>query len=148
MTFSKRTIAIALTVMVLASIIPVSGAGVMAATTNGLGDALPPVLLPIRVNNDAQLASIASSGSGTPISPYIIQFKNITTSGEVPGIYIGNTSACFILTNCNVHGGTDGSVSEYMGGAGLLLYNVSSAIVNMNDFSNNFIGVMDLQMRP
>ncbi|MFX0209396.1 MAG: right-handed parallel beta-helix repeat-containing protein, partial [Candidatus Hodarchaeota archaeon] len=55
----------------------------------------------ITVNNDSDLATIASSGVGSANDPYIITGWNITSS-LTDGIYILGTTKYFRIENCSV----------------------------------------------
>ncbi|MFX1513353.1 MAG: nitrous oxide reductase family maturation protein NosD, partial [Promethearchaeota archaeon] len=58
----------------------------------------------ISVNSDAELATVAVSGLGTEIDPYVLEGWNITTSG-VPAISIKDTTKYFLIRNCWVNTG-------------------------------------------
>ncbi|MCD6384052.1 MAG: hypothetical protein J7L88_06285, partial [Thermoplasmata archaeon] len=76
---------------------------------------------PIRVDNDAELAAVATSGSGTFLDPYIIEGYLIKGDGAGAGIYIGNTSKYFIIRNCLIQ-----DTTRDHPGAGIHLYKVDN----------------------
>ncbi|MFW6375638.1 MAG: PKD domain-containing protein [Thermoplasmatota archaeon] len=87
---------------------------------------------PIRINDDAELASTATSGSGTETDPYIIEGYDIDGSEDGYGIYIGNTTDHFMVRDCKLHD-AEGSDKE----AGLNLLNVTNGRINNNNMSSN-----------
>ncbi|MHA1944536.1 MAG: right-handed parallel beta-helix repeat-containing protein [Candidatus Hodarchaeales archaeon] len=59
---------------------------------------------PITISSDSELAAVASSGTGTEISPYIMEGLIISTQG-VTGIFIQDTTKYFIIRNCWIDSG-------------------------------------------
>ncbi len=82
---------------------------------------------PIRVNNNSDLASIASSGSGTQADPYIIENYDINGGGYGYCIYIGNTTDYFVARNCSLYN-VSGNSGTYYWNSGLIFYNVSNGV--------------------
>jgi len=95
---------------------------------------------PIRINSDAEftLANGVTSGAGTLVSPYIIDGWNIDARGVGYGIYVGNTTAYFVVRNCKVANATGGVSSfDYRPDSGIALNNVSNGILANNVVTNN-----------
>jgi parallel beta-helix repeat protein len=60
---------------------------------------------PIDITNDSTLASVAVSGTGTAVDPFILEGWNITVlGGGANGISISSTTKFFIIRNCWVKG--------------------------------------------
>jgi parallel beta-helix repeat protein len=57
---------------------------------------------PIRVRNNAGLASLASYGIGTESDPYFISNLQLAVTNEEVALDISNTDAYFILKNCRI----------------------------------------------
>ena len=87
--------------------------------------------LAIRINGDADLAAVASSGHGTIDDPFVIAELRIDASGRSAGIFIGNTTEHLIIRDCRISGA---AVAGYPfgPGAGIALYNVRNCIVTEN----------------
>ena len=83
----------------------------------------------IWVDSDAELASIASSGSGAQNDPYIIQGYNIDAAGKGNAIYIGNTTAYLVVKNCILSNATEIG-GTYQEGCGITVNNASHVIVS------------------
>ena len=97
---------------------------------------------PIRINNNSDLASAASSGSGTEADPYIIENYDINGNGYGYCIYIGNTTAHFIVRNCYLHDANGVDSWPYYPDSGLILYNVQNGIImDITSNSNNENGI-------
>jgi len=94
--------------------------------------------LPLSIDGNAQLAVAASSGDGSPATPYIIENKIINASGKgKDGIYIRNTTAYFILRNCIVTNAAGGA--QYF--KGVHLYNVTNARLENITAYKNYWGI-------
>jgi len=91
---------------------------------------------PIRINNNAELASYASAGSGTIGDPYLIENLEIDATGYGAAIYVGNTTSYFKVQNCSLSF-ADRLSWPYHLGAGLILYNVANAAVMNNNLTSN-----------
>ncbi len=96
--------------------------------------------LPIRINNDAELASTASSGTGTVDDPYVIENLDIDAAGAGNAIFVGNTSALLVIRDCYLHNASIGSTPNNAGG-GVSLYNVTNARVENNTCRENIRGI-------
>jgi parallel beta-helix repeat protein len=72
-------------------------------------------------------------GNGTIENPYIIGWWMIDAGGQNYAIYIGNTTAHFIITHCFLHNASN---------AGIILHNVSNAHLTNNKIYNNKYGVI------
>ncbi|OPY33711.1 MAG: multicopper oxidase [Methanomassiliicoccales archaeon PtaU1.Bin124] len=100
---------------------------------------------PIRIDSDADftLANGVTSGAGTLVSPYVIEGYSIDATGLGYGIYIGNTTAYFIVRDCTVSNANGGVSSwPYAPDSGIALNNVVNGIL-ANDVvtNNNWAGV-------
>ncbi len=97
----------------------------------------------IRINGDADFTSQNGvvGGSGTQSDPYIISGWDIDAQGAGYAIYIGNTTAYFVVENCYLHGASFQSW-PYLQGAGIMLYNVKNGKINNNTVSSNERGIM------
>lgn len=97
----------------------------------------------IRINNNADFTSQNGvvSGSGTQSDPYVISDLDIDAHGEGDAIYIGNTTAYFIIKNSYLHNASPIS-DPYYGGIGIELYNVTNGVIENNTCSDNMIGLL------
>jgi len=99
---------------------------------------------PIRINSNADFANQASSegwkGSGTEGDPYIIENYDINGTGYGYCLYIGNTTAYFVVRNCSLHD-VWGNWGIYLANSGLYLYNVTGGILDKNTVANNYFGI-------
>ena len=93
---------------------------------------------PIRINGDGEFTAGngVSDGDGSPGTPYIIEGWEINGSGLDNCIYIGNTTAHFIVRNCYLHHAS-GENKPYYLEDGLLLYNVQNGLITNNIVSSN-----------
>jgi len=94
------------------------------------------VVDPIRIDNNADLAAEAISGSGTEADPYLIEGYEIDGGGYGYSLYIGNVTDHFEVNECYLHnasGGRDG----YSLNSGLHLFNTSNGHIRDNIVSNN-----------
>ncbi|MGD0817877.1 MAG: NosD domain-containing protein [Methanomassiliicoccales archaeon] len=98
----------------------------------------------IRVNNDTDLASLIGAnhwnGAGIESNPYIIENLGINGTGIGDTIYIGNISSHLIIRNCNLDSDFNGSYPYNMG-AGITLFNVTSALLENDNCSGNLDGI-------
>ena len=94
---------------------------------------------PIRINSDSDFTSENGivSGSGTKDDPYIISGWDIDAHGAGTAIYIGNTTAYFVVKNCNLHN-TSYHSSDYEEGSGIMLYNVINGIIIDDTIYDNY----------
>ncbi len=96
----------------------------------------------IRINSNADftLQNGVVGGSGTQSDPYIISSWDIDAHGAGNSIYIGNTTAYFIVEDCYLH--NTSSVSyPYFESDGITLYKVQNGTIKNNVISNNWNGV-------
>ncbi|MHA1207338.1 MAG: right-handed parallel beta-helix repeat-containing protein, partial [Candidatus Hodarchaeales archaeon] len=106
---------------------------------------------PITVSNDAELAVVSNSGTGSVNDPFIISGWNIT-GASIYGIHITGTTKHFRIENCwiessslhcinlnNVAPGTARIINNTCNnnGYGILLSNSGSSIVANNTCNNN-----------
>ncbi|MEM3738554.1 MAG: NosD domain-containing protein, partial [Thermoplasmata archaeon] len=80
-----------------------------------------------------------TGGSGTQSDPYIIEGWEIDANGGSYGIWIENTTAYFVIRNCNVYGATDWW--NLPGGAGITLNNVTHGTLDSNKCNNSLCGI-------
>ena len=93
---------------------------------------------PIRINSNADFTSANGvvGGSGTKDDPYIISGWDIDAHGTKNAIYIGNTTAYFVVENCYLHNASSHSW-PYFYGDGITLYNVTNGNLENNTCTNN-----------
>ncbi|MEM4292604.1 MAG: right-handed parallel beta-helix repeat-containing protein [Thermoplasmata archaeon] len=96
---------------------------------------------PIHINGNSEFtaANGVVSGSGTESDPYIIEGWEINANGGSYGIWIENTTAYFVIRNCNVYGATDWW--NLPGGAGIALNNVTHGTLDSNKCNNSRYGI-------
>ncbi|MFX0098001.1 MAG: right-handed parallel beta-helix repeat-containing protein, partial [Candidatus Hodarchaeota archaeon] len=91
--------------------------------------------LPISVNGNAGLATVASSGSGTYDDPYIIEDLIIDGSSYAQHlIQVTNTDAYLIIRNCTLFSTTSNFYGIYLG-------TVQNVMVTNNSISYTYYGV-------
>jgi len=98
---------------------------------------------PIRINSNSDFtaANGVVGGSGTKDDPYIISGWDIDAQNSAPdAIYIGNTTAYFVVENCILN---NASYHErpYFAGAGITLYNVTNGVISSISSTNSKYGV-------
>jgi parallel beta-helix repeat protein len=99
---------------------------------------------PIRINGDGDLSigyNGVVRGSGTQIDPYIIEGWEINCSSHsgydiYNAIYIGNTTAHFVVQNCHLETAAFKSY-PYFGGTGISFYRVFNGTIRNNTMSQN-----------
>ena len=134
-----------ITISLIVSIIVLPGTFVNAQSNGSSGSTLGtsytdhPV---IRVNNNADLAALRSSGgctgSGTIADPFTISGYNITgVNGAC--IFIGNTTSYVTVKNCYLHGA--GYVDDpFTFGGGVSLFNVQNAtLIHLRGMTNGVL---------
>jgi len=86
---------------------------------------------PIRINGNNEFTSENGviGGSGTPDDPYIIEGWKINGTGYGNCIYIGNTTAYFIIRNCYLHNAS-GNSGIYHKNSNVYLYNVDNGRID------------------
>jgi parallel beta-helix repeat protein len=77
------------------------------------------------------------SGSGSESNPYIIENWTIDASNDT-GIWIENTDVYFIIRNCYIFNGTNGSSQYY----GAYFYNITNGTIEDNRIANNSYGIL------
>lgn len=138
---------ISLTVIVLMSSILVAGISQMGVQSSAhkssvttldeeiSGDGV------IRIDNNTELAEVASSGDGSQTNPYIIEGYNIDAHGKGNGLYVGNTTLNFTIKGCTVYNTT--RVDQiYKRGGGIALYNVKNGLIINNNCSLSRYGIL------
>ena len=108
---------------------------------------VPSALTPyptIRVDNDAELASLISTnswkGTGTASDPYIIENLKINATEKQYGIYFGNVSKHLTVENCQVYS-DNVSWPGYASLAGIALFNSTGLSLKNNNCSGNGYGI-------
>lgn len=99
----------------------------------------------IRINNNADFVANNGvvGGNGTEGNPYLISGWYIDDNSSENSIYIGNTTAYFIIENCLLYN-TTATGSPYFDGSVINIYNVTHGTIRNNtlsDGSNNGIRV-------
>ncbi len=81
---------------------------------------------PFRIDSNSDMDSAASSygwlGDGSQSNPYLIEGYEIDAGGAGAGIYIGNVTRFFIISDCYIYG-ADMDSEPYYPGAAIALYN-------------------------
>jgi parallel beta-helix repeat protein len=101
--------------------------------------AAPTVHDPIRIDDDAEFAAIASSedwgGDGSAAYPYMIEGYDISGHWTTDPIYIGNTTVHFVIKDCVLW---EASTYEwpYVTASGITLNNVSDGLITLNDIAD------------
>ena len=96
--------------------------------------------LPIRINSNADFtaANGVSGGAGTAISPYMIENLSIDGTGYGYGIYVGNTTAYFVVRNCELNNATGGFFGfDYAPDSGLVFFKVVNGMAANNIMTSN-----------
>ncbi len=90
----------------------------------------------IRINSNADFtaANGVIGGNGTKDNPYVIGWRDIDAQGSEYAVYIGNTTAYFVIENSYLHNTSNG--------AGLCLFNVTNGYIMNNKFYDNHYGVL------
>jgi len=83
---------------------------------------------PIQINNDAELASQASVGTGSESDPYVIENYNIDVGTDRSGIYIGNTTKHLIIDNCEIYN-VSSALGNWGAASGISIINASNVTV-------------------
>ncbi|MEM4308637.1 MAG: NosD domain-containing protein [Thermoplasmata archaeon] len=129
----KAIIVVSCCVLILGTILTVSCNSVAEKFT---------VRTPIRINGDNGFTTTNGvvAGNGSETNPYIIEGWEIDGSGYGFGIYIGNTTAYFIIRNCYLHHAS-GNSGDFTKNSGIFLYNVINGKIESNTISSNGIGI-------
>jgi parallel beta-helix repeat protein len=120
------------------------------AGTAGASDYYPlskPALQPLHINGNAEFAFYAGlygwSGDGTVTNPYRINgyYINANVSGTPStfGIWVENTNAWFVVSNCTIKNATNDTVFPY--GTGLCMRNVTNGKAENNTITMERIGI-------
>ncbi len=91
---------------------------------------------PIVIIEDGNFSDYDFPGNGTPANPFVIAYYNISTIGQVDGIYIFNTTKHFSIHDCYIS-------SQDSNGFGVNLDNVAidTAVIINNTCFNKGIGL-------
>ncbi len=93
---------------------------------------------PIRIDNDTELANKADYGDGTETNPYVIEGYEIDGDPEGYCIYVGNTTAHFVVRNCYLHHASSNFQKPYINACGLHLHNTQNGTLENNTSTSNF----------
>ncbi|GEM_PF-2553474 len=130
----KRIMSIFIVLMMVAgsmSILVGSAEYTESSTVKSISPIGPSATLsPTRINGNADfvLSGIAS-GSGTLADPYIIENWTVDGTGAGYGLYIGNTTAYFIIRNCTFSGASGVNNEPYFPDSNIVLYNVTNGMI-------------------
>jgi len=95
-------------------------------------------LSPIIIDNDTDFAAQALAeswpGTGTVGDPYVIAGYQIDGTGHTYGVYIGNTTAYFVLSDCLVENSGSGSSC-------IELSNITNGVLENNTCSGAIYGI-------
>ncbi|MEM4161361.1 MAG: right-handed parallel beta-helix repeat-containing protein, partial [Thermoplasmata archaeon] len=96
---------------------------------------------PIHINGNSQFTGENGvvGGSGTQSDPYIISGWEIDANGGTYAIWIENTTAYFVIRNCNVYRAT--GTGSLPNGAGIALNNVTHGTIENNKCNNSIYGI-------
>jgi parallel beta-helix repeat protein len=83
---------------------------------------------PIRIDSNGGFtgANGVSGGAGTQANPYVIEGWEINGTGAGYALYIGNTTAWFVVRNCTVTDASGGAGDTWRYDVGVTLYGVSN----------------------
>ena len=112
-----------------------SGTYAVAQNASASNDPVQHSPIYIDGNSNFTAANGVVSGSGTASDPYIIENWIINASGA-NGISIGNTTAFFVVRNCEAY---NGSLGNYVG---ICMENVSNGAVDNCSFSSDSQGIL------
>jgi len=138
---------LAVAVIVIVNTVTPFTTAVNTGTRQAVSSSLPPATIPLAEasgltphkpieiigNEGFTRENGVVAGSGTPDDPYIIEGWEIDASGNRYGIVIVNTTAYFIIRNCEIHGAIL---------AGILLVNVTNGKIIGNTLANNILGII------
>ncbi|MBI0582485.1 MAG: right-handed parallel beta-helix repeat-containing protein [Methanomassiliicoccales archaeon] len=120
----------------------VAASGVALANENDIDDSMISPLPDletsgvIRANSDAELATVADSGSGTVADPYVIENKRIDATGQGAGIYVRNTTKALIIRNCWVSNAVNLD-PNWGPGANIMVYSDGPTVLENNRCDNS-----------
>ena len=116
-----------------------SGAALAVQTANADGNTMDALLLTsssvIRIDENADISSYASSGDGSSGTPYVIENLEINATGYGAGIFVGNTTSHLIIRNCLVYGAVN-IESAWAPGIDIYLRSVTNCVVENNTCNN------------
>jgi parallel beta-helix repeat protein len=111
--------------------------------SSGAQDLFPLALYPwqmdLRIDNNTDFADTAAffgwAGDGSAGNPYVIEGLAIDAGSIGYGIYIGNTTANFIIRNCTIENST-GNSDQYFRNSGIYLFNATNGTLENNNISS------------
>lgn len=92
---------------------------------------------PIRINSNADFATVATSGDGSSGNPWVIENYEIDGTGFGYCIYIGNTTDYFIIRNCFIYSANGLYSWPYFTESGVMFYNARNGTVSNNTLALN-----------
>jgi parallel beta-helix repeat protein len=99
---------------------------------------------PIRINNDTEFAMMAASegwgGGGTLSSPYRIEGLSISGGFSTDPLYIGNTTAHFVVAECSFKEADD-MTWPYLTASGVTLFNVTNGEIRQCTFDSLYYSI-------
>ncbi len=131
----KRILSMLIVIMMMVGSFGVIVSGLPEESVNAGAGYISPVALAthsaIRIDSDSGFtaANGVTGGNGTDTNPYIIDNWTIDGNGKGYAIYIGNTTAHFIIRNCSVSGASGVSSEPYFADSNIILYNVTNGTV-------------------
>jgi parallel beta-helix repeat protein len=137
---------IVVTMLVLISFMPILTLGsnvdyIKEQSVEPLPLFLPHDVIRIDDNGGFNATNGVYNGTGAANDPYIIENLEIDGGGNGSCIYIGNTTAHFIVRNCSLYNAT-GDFSQFHWDAALSLFNVQNGkIINNTCFNNGRYGI-------
>lgn len=110
----------------------------------GWVDDLREVPVYIWIDSDEEFRSMAAllgiPGNGSADNPYVLEGLSIDAQSRGAGVYIGNTTAHFVIRGCSISNASDAG-SIFAPGAAISLFNVSSGIVCENSLTGSKHGL-------
>lgn len=107
-------------------------------------DDLRQVPVTIWIDGDEQFRSVAAllgiPGNGSADNPYVLEGLSIDVQSKGAAVYIGNTTAHFVIRHCYLSNASD-SGSMFAPGAAVSLFNVSNGTVHENSLTGSKHGL-------
>jgi parallel beta-helix repeat protein len=144
-----------LTIFIMIALLATSLSFMFVPTSSNIGsDARPALTLPtltsqsvLHVDSDADFPLNGFTGTGTASDPYLLYAKDVDATGSYNSIYIGNTTAFFIIRSCSLHNASTPLVDPaaylpYHAGSGITLNNVTNGKIENSKIDQNDRGVV------